>query len=65
MKKEAKYLLLIVLISFGLSSLILSILGLVSFIPQFFTLAIVDSIKVLELAGIKVPKRDERALIWR
>ncbi|AAL81782.1 ATP phosphoribosyltransferase [Pyrococcus furiosus DSM 3638] len=23
-----------------------------------------DSIKVLELAGIKVPKRDERALIW-
>lgn len=44
MKKEAKYLLLIVLISFGLSSLILGLLGLASFIPQFFTLAIVDSI---------------------
>ncbi|CAB49916.1 cytochrome c biogenesis CcdA family protein [Pyrococcus abyssi] len=44
MKAEFKYLLLIILLSFGLSSIILSSINLTNFIPQFFTLAIVDSV---------------------
>ena len=44
MKTEFKYLLLIILLSFGLSSITLSLIHLQSFIPQFFTLAMLDSI---------------------
>ncbi|AFK22424.1 cytochrome c biogenesis CcdA family protein [Pyrococcus sp. ST04] len=44
MKSELKYLLLIIIISFGLSSITLSLINLTNFIPQFFTLAIVDSV---------------------
>ncbi|AEC52595.1 hypothetical protein PNA2_1680 [Pyrococcus sp. NA2] len=44
MKSEFKYLLAIILISFGLSSISLTLLGLVNFIPQFLTLALIDSV---------------------
>ncbi|BAA30339.1 cytochrome c biogenesis CcdA family protein [Pyrococcus horikoshii] len=44
MKREIKYLLIIIGIAFGLSSLSLGLLGLSKFIPQFFSLAILDSI---------------------
>ncbi|NJE60914.1 cytochrome c biogenesis protein CcdA [Thermococcus sp. 21S7] len=44
MRSEIKGLALIVLASFGISSLALWALGMTSFIPQFFTLAMTDSI---------------------
>ncbi|AEH24331.1 cytochrome c biogenesis CcdA family protein [Pyrococcus yayanosii] len=43
-KPELKYLLLILALSFGLSSLTLSALGMISFIPQFLALALTDSV---------------------
>ncbi|WP_010478274.1 cytochrome c biogenesis CcdA family protein [Thermococcus zilligii] len=42
--REFRYLLLIVLLSFGISAAVLSLLGMSNFIPQFFTLAMADSV---------------------
>ncbi|ASJ00845.1 cytochrome c biogenesis CcdA family protein [Thermococcus gorgonarius] len=42
--RELKYLLLIILLSFGVSALALSAIGMPDFIPQFFTLAMTDSV---------------------
>lgn len=42
--REFRYLLLIVLLSFGMSAAVLSLLGMSSFIPQFFMLAMADSV---------------------
>ncbi len=43
-KKEVRYLLLIIFLSFGLSATVLSLIGMSYFIPQFLTLALTDSV---------------------
>ncbi|EEB73010.1 cytochrome c biogenesis CcdA family protein [Thermococcus sp. AM4] len=43
-QREFRYLLLIILLSFGISAAVLSLLGMSYFIPQFLTLALTDSV---------------------
>ncbi|ACS33811.1 cytochrome c biogenesis CcdA family protein [Thermococcus gammatolerans] len=66
---EFKYLLLIIVLSFGISAVVLSLIGMAYFIPQFLSLALTDSVNpctfavyTLFLIALSVKGVDKRRL---
>ncbi len=68
-RREFKYLLLIIVLSFGISAVVLSLIGMSYFIPQFLSLALTDSVNpctfavyTLFLIALSVKGVDKRRL---